>query len=65
MKKETLKECGKAVLNLANIIGGLSVINSVFTTISLSIPTIMIIIYTFVILYSGGLILIEKGEKND
>jgi hypothetical protein len=67
MKKETLKEIGKGAINLANLIGGLSVVNGFFG----KEPTLpkefiaIIILYIFVILYSAGIIFINKGSDDD
>ena len=62
-----LKEFGKGLINLANLIGGFSVINGIFgngSKLPLGI-TIFVVGYIFVSLYVGGLILIDEGEKKN
>ncbi len=67
MKKETLKELGKSFFAIANLIGGLSVINGFFgKNINLPQPLLsIIIIYIFITFYIAGIILINKGADND
>jgi hypothetical protein len=48
---------------LANLIGGLSVINGIFSPKTLTIPEIVLIFYSFVILYFSGNRLIKKGDE--
>ena len=48
---------------IANLIGGMSVINNLFGNKELSIPEIAIIFYTFVALYIAGNMLIKKGDE--
>ena len=67
MKKETLKEVGKASLNLGNIIGGLSIVNGLFgvnQNLPQSLITIIVVI-SFIFSYMAGILLLEKGEKDD
>jgi len=67
LRKEVLKEFGKGLINLANLIGGFSVINGIFgngSKLPLGI-TIFVVGYIFVSLYVGGLILIDEGEKKN
>jgi len=63
MKKETLKEIGKGFINFGNLVGGLSIINSLFGlnhNLSTGI-TIYIVIYVTISLYIAGMHLIDKG----
>ena len=67
MKRETLKEVGKASLNLGNIIGGLSIINGLFG-VNQNLPqplTTIIVIASFILSYGAGVLLLEKGEEDD
>ena len=59
------EEIGKGLINLANLIGGLSIINGLFGEKHLSIPEIMLIFYSFVLLYLTGSNFIKKGMQND
>ena len=68
MKKETLKELGKASFALGNLITGMSVINGLFGLKQISLPqpiTAVIIVYIFVLTYGAGIILINKGTDDD
>jgi len=68
MKKETLKELGKASFALGNLITGMSVINGLFSLKQVSLPqpfTAIIVIYIFVLTYGAGIILLNKGADND
>jgi len=51
MTKNQYIETGKGFIALANLIGGMSVINNLFGNKELSIPEIAMIFYTFVALY--------------
>jgi len=65
MKKETLKEIGKGLINFANIVGGLSVINGFFG-MTHNIPQGVItgiVIYFVIVLYIAGATLINKGSE--
>jgi len=62
MTKNQYIETGKGFIALANLIGGLSVINGLFGNKDISIPEIFMIFYTFVALYIAGNMLIKKGE---
>ena len=59
------EEIGKGFINSANLIGGLSVINQIFGNKNLSLPEIVIIFYSFVLLYLTGANFIKKGTQND
>ena len=63
MTKNQYIETGKGFIALANLIGGMSVINNLFGNKGLSIPEIAIIFYTFVALYIAGNMLIKKGDE--
>jgi len=63
MTKNQYIETGKGFIALANLIGGMSVINNLFGSKELSIPEIAIIFYTFVALYIAGNTLIKKGDE--
>jgi len=67
MKKETLKELGKAFFAIANLIGGLSIINGLFGKNSnIPQPLLSIIIfYIFISFYIAGIILLNKGANDD
>jgi Na+/phosphate symporter len=68
MKKETLKELGKASFGLGNMVTGLSIINGLFGThpTAFSQPlTSIIVAYIFIITYGAGIILLEKGSNDD
>jgi hypothetical protein len=63
MKKETLKEIGKGLIAFSNLIGGFSIINSLFG-VTHNVPvgvTAFLVIYTVVAGYVTGAILINKG----
>jgi len=63
MKKETLKEVGRGLLNFANGVGALSIVNGLFGAHS-SVGGAMIFIittYIFIGSYFAGIILIDKG----
>lgn len=65
MKKETLKEIGKGLINFANIVGGLSIINGFFGQ-GHNIPQGLItgiVIYFVFVLYIAGAVLINKGAE--
>jgi len=59
------EEIGKGLINLANLIGGLSIINGIFGNKNLSIPEIVMIFYSFILLYLTGANFIKKGNQND
>ena len=63
MKRETLKEIGKGLIAFSNLIGGFSIINSLFG-ISHNVPTGITVFIVFYIVAAGyvtGAILINKG----
>ena len=63
MKKETLKELGKGLIALSNLIGGFSIINSFFG-VAHNAPigiTAFTVFYLVVAGYITGAILINKG----
>ena len=65
MKGKTSEEFGKGLINFANLIGGLSLMNSFFgATYNVPIEIIsVIIIYSVILLYITGLIFINKGSE--
>jgi len=63
MTKNQYIETGKGFIALANLIGGLSIINGLFGNKDISIPEIFMIFYTFVALYIAGNMLIKKGDE--
>jgi len=68
VKKETLKELGKASFGLGNIVTGLSIVNGLFGSkvAILSQPlTSIIVAYIFVVTYGAGIILLNKGSDDD
>ena len=66
-EKETLKEVGKAFFNFGNLVGGLSIINSFFGKVNNMPYQFIFIIVLYLILgsYLIGIVLINKGSKND
>ena len=65
MKRETLKEIGKGVINFANLVGGLSIINGFFGqnhNLPQGVITGIVIYFVFA-LYVAGAILINKGAE--
>ena len=63
MKKETLKETGKGFIGFANLIGGFSIINSLFGA-SHNLPTgitVYVVLYITISFYIAGIKLIDKG----
>jgi len=68
MKKETLKELGKGIINFGNAVGALSVVNGLFGKANNDIPSLIIAtiaVYIVISSYISGIILLEKGEKDD
>ena len=67
MNKKQVEELGKGFINLANLLGGLSVINGVFGKEKVDILSFMLIGYAFILLYISGIIVlgIIKGEENE
>jgi len=65
MKKETLKEIGKGFFGIANLVGGLSIVNGVLGKISSTPITIFIPFYVFIAFYIAGAVLINKGSNDD
>ncbi len=63
MTKNQYIETGKGFIALANLIGGLSVINGLFNSKDITVPEIFMIFYTFVVLYIAGNMLIKKGDE--
>jgi len=55
------EKIGKGFINLANLIGGLSIINGLFGNKNLTIPEIAMIFYSFILLYLTGANFIKKG----
>jgi len=65
MKSKTFEEFGKGLIGFANLIGGFSVINSLFGN-NHNLPvgvTFFIVLYVTIGCYVAGLKLIDKGEK--
>jgi len=65
MKKETVREVGKGFINFANLVGGFSIINSLFGN-NHNLPTgvtVYIVIYVTISLYIAGIHLIDKGAE--
>ena len=62
MTPKQYEELGKGLINLANMIGGLSIINGIFGTNHISPITIPLIAYTVIGLYFSGITLIGEGE---
>ena len=65
MKSKQYEEVGKGFINLANIIGGLSIINGIFGIKQTSPAIIPLVAYIVIGLYFSGTILVGKGERND
>ena len=67
MTKKQYEELGKGLINLANLIGGLSFINAMFgQKHNLPVGTLIFLLsYIFIALYISGIILVGIGEKND
>ena len=63
MKQKQYEELGKGLINLANIIGGLSVINGIFGANHINPSIIPLIAYIVIGLYFSGTTLIGEGEK--
>jgi hypothetical protein len=63
MSPKQCEEFGKGLINLANVIGGLSIINGIFGTNHTSPVIIPLVAYTFIALYFSGITLIGEGEK--
>ena len=63
MTKNQYVETGKGFIALANLIGGLSIINGLFGNTNISLPEIFMIFYTFIALYVAGNMLIKKGDE--
>jgi len=62
MKPKQYEELGKGLINLANMIGGLSVINGLFGTNHINPVIIPLVAYTVIGLYFSGITLIGEGE---
>jgi len=65
MKSKTFEEFGKGLIGFANLIGGFSVINSLFGN-NHNLPvgvTFFVVLYITIGSYVAGLKLIDKGEK--
>jgi len=67
MKPKQYEEFGKGLINLGNLVGGLSIINGLFgKTHNLDVGvSIFLIVYIVFGSYVSGLIIIGKGEKYD
>jgi len=66
IQRETLKELGKSFFNLANMLIALSIINLNFSPKDVHFQFIIIlIVYVIFIFYVGGIILLNKGSKDD
>jgi len=63
MKSKQYEELGKGLINLANIIGGLSVINGIFGVNHINPSIIPLIAYIVIGLYFSGTTLIGEGEE--
>lgn len=59
---EAKKEIGKGFIGFANLVGGLSIINSLFVKTPTAID-IFLVLYVFVGAYISGYLII-KGAKN-
>ena len=67
LEKETLKEIGKAFFNLANMLIVLSLVNVVFNN-KANIPIQLVfifIVWVIFFFYIGGVILLNKGVRDD
>jgi len=65
MKSKTFEEFGKGLLGFANLIGGFSLINTLFGN-NHNLPigiTFFVVLYITVGSYIAGLKLIDKGEE--
>lgn len=65
MEKETLKEVGKGFINIGNLIGGLSVVNSLFG-MTHNLPmgvSVFLVGYTVIGFYVSGALLINRGAQ--
>jgi len=67
MNKKQIEELGKGFINLANLLGGLSVINGVFGKNAIDALSFVLIGYAFILLYFAGIITLGtiKGEDNE
>ena len=61
LKPKQYEELGKGFINLANIIGGLSVINGIFGVNKIEPLIIPLVGYIVIGLYFAGITLIGKG----
>ena len=65
MNKRQYEELGKGFINLANMIGGLSVVNGIFGINHINPAIIPLVAYIVIGLYYSGITLIGKGSEND
>ena len=65
MKPKQYEELGKGLINLANILGGLSIINGIFGVNHINPVIIPIVAYIVIGLYFSGITLIGEGESQD
>jgi len=62
MTPKQYEELGKGLINLANMIGGLSIINGIFGINHINPVIIPLVAYTVIGLYFSGITLIGEGE---
>ena len=62
MTPKQYEELGKGIINLANMIGGLSIINGIFGINHINPIIIPLVAYTVIGLYFSGITLIGEGE---
>jgi len=67
MKQKQYEELGKGLINLGNLVGGLSIINGLFgKTHNLEVGvSVFLIMYSVLIFYVAGIVIVGKGEKDD
>ena len=64
MTNKQYEELGKGFINLANLVGGLSIINGFFGKPNIPSEVIILLVgYIFVTLYISGLIFIKLSEE--
>ena len=64
MKDEGLKEIGKGLITLANLILVLFLFNTYMQKDNFSIVGVILTIYAVVVLYYFGYLAVNKGEEN-
>ena len=65
MKNEGLKEVGKGLITLANLVLVLFLFNTYMQKDNFSIINVILIIYSVISVYYFGYISINQGEKNE